>query len=117
MGALEGEVLECLWAADRPLTPREVLDETGEDLAYTTIMTILTRLWQKGLVERERNGKAYSYSPTVTEADLLASRMRSVLETSADQKATLSRFVETLSKRETNALRTALGQLGAGKKR
>jgi hypothetical protein len=43
--------------------------------------------------------------------------MRSVLETSADQKATLSRFVETLSKKETNALRIALGQLGAGKKR
>jgi predicted transcriptional regulator len=117
MGALETEVLECLWAADEPLTPRAVLEETGEDLAYTTIMTILTRLWQKGLVERERSGKAYFYSPLVSEPDLLASRMRSVLETSADQKATLSRFVETLSKREANALRSALGQLGPGKKR
>ncbi len=114
MGALETEVLECLWAVGEPLTPREVLEETDEDLAYTTIMTILTRLWQKGLVDRERSGKAFRYSPTVTEAELLASRMRSVLQTSADQKATLSRFVQTLSKREANALRRALRQLGAG---
>ena len=117
MGALESEVLQCLWAADTPLTPGEVLDMSGDDLAYTTIMTILTRLWNKGLVDRTRDGRAYRYSPRMTEAELMASRMRSVLQTSANQRATLSHFVETLSKREANALRKALVDLEADQKR
>lgn len=116
MGALETEVLQCLWEAGTPLTPGEVLDMSGEDLAYTTIMTILTRLWQKGLVDRTRDGRAYRYSPRMTEAELMASRMRSVLQTSANQRATLSHFVEALSKREANALRKALLDLEADPK-
>lgn len=117
MGGLEAAVLECLWAAGEPLTPRRVLELTDDELAYTTIMTILTRLWHKGLLERSRSGKAFAYAPAVTEADFVASRMRDALARSADRTATLSRFAELLTKREAKALRAALADLERGARR
>lgn len=117
MGGLEAAVLECLWDGEVPLTPRDVLDRMDGDLAYTTIMTILTRLWRKGLVERSRSGKAYAYSPLVSEADLVASRMRDALVSSADRSATLSRFAESLTTGEVTALRAALAELASGARR
>ena len=55
-GELEGQVLAARWAADRPLVPAEALDAVGGDLAYTTVMTILVRLHDKGLIERLLDG-------------------------------------------------------------
>lgn len=111
MGALEGEVLGCLWRSRAPMTPGEVLAALDGSLAYTTVMTILTRLWQKGLAEREQRGRAYAYSAAMTEADLTASRMRNTLATTSNRRAALNRFVDGLSKREATALRQALGEL------
>ena len=54
MGALEAEVLDVLWRADGPVTPADVRTAMGTDLAYTTVMTILVRLWEKGLTERTK---------------------------------------------------------------
>lgn len=113
MGALEGEVLAALWAADRPMTPRETLDALADDdLAYTTVMTILTRLWQKGVVEREQVGRAYVYTPKVSEADLAATRMHEQLARAGDKEAALSRFVGSLSRRDERLLRRVLGGMG-----
>src|SRR5215207_8334468 len=96
MGALEGQVLEYLWQAGRPLTAREVLDGINLDLAYTTVLTILTRLWKKGLTERERRGRVFLYQPKLDEADYLAGAMHRELERARDQAAVLSRFVGAL---------------------
>jgi predicted transcriptional regulator len=108
MGALETEVLEVLWAADGPRTPAEVLAATEADLAYTTVMTILTRLWQKGLADRVKQGRAYAYTATVSEADLVAARMQDQLSRSSDRVATMSRFVDGLDPDEAAALRALL---------
>jgi predicted transcriptional regulator len=115
VGSLERAVLEQLWAAAGPVTPREVLERLDADLAYTTVVTILTRLVAKGLVARERAGKAYVYRPEVAEADLIAERMRTTLASAGDRKATLSRFVEGLSKREARALRNLLDDVARGR--
>lgn len=111
MGSLETEVLAALWAADRPLTPGDVHEAVGSDLAYTTVMTILTRLWKKGLLERERSGRAYVYAPKVSEADLAAARMHEHLARAGDPEAALSRFVGALSQRDEKALRKILDGL------
>jgi predicted transcriptional regulator len=47
MGELEAEVMARLWSAGIPLTPSEVRDALGSELAYTTVMTILGRLWRR----------------------------------------------------------------------
>ena len=79
MGALEAEVLECLWSLKTAASPGDVMEAIDADLAYTTVMTILTRLWQKGLVSRAKNGRAYEYAPLVSEAELTAQRMQAHL--------------------------------------
>ena len=108
VGALEAAVLGCLWTAEGPLTPREVLTRVDEELAYTTVVTILTRLAAKGMVARERQGKVFVYHPKVSEADLIAKRMAAVLDGANDRQATLSQFVARLSNGEAEALRSVL---------
>jgi predicted transcriptional regulator len=110
MGELEHEVLTQLWILDAPATPAEVLDALDTDLAYTTVMTILTRLTDKGLAVRERRGRAYAYAPVVSEAELTAQRMHAVLEGSSDRSAALNGFVQSLSKRELTTLRAMLDE-------
>src|SRR3954454_7369001 len=61
-GALEQEVLACLGAAGRPLTVAEVLAEIGGDLAYTTVLTALSRLHAKGALTRQPAGRGYAYA-------------------------------------------------------
>jgi predicted transcriptional regulator len=108
MGALEAEVLAYLWKSDHAVTAREVRDGTGLDLAYTTVMTILARLWSKGLADRERHGRAYAYRPRLDEADYVARSMQEVLAHASDRTAVLSRFVGTLSRKDARALRALL---------
>ena len=112
MGELESEVMAQLWAADGPVTPAEVRDALGTDLAYTTVMTILVRLWEKGLAHRERQGRAFAYWPSVSEAELAAQRMRATLEHTGDREKVLARFVDALSPKDERILRRILSRLG-----
>ena len=113
MGALEADVLACLWAADEPITPAAVRHQLPQTLAYTTVSTILVRLWQKDLVSRVRKGKVFLYAATIGEADLAAQRMHQTLQRTGDHRAALSRFVDTLTTREAIALRQIIEQLDA----
>jgi predicted transcriptional regulator len=96
-GGLEGEVLAALWAAAGPLTPRAVQADLAGGLAYTTVMTTLSRLHEKGAVSRERVGRAYAYTPVLDQAGIAAARMRELLDAGGDRAAVLARFVGSLS--------------------
>ena len=109
-GSLETKVLAQLWARPSGATPGEVLDGLGTELAYTTVMTVLIRLWKKGLVDRSSRGRAYAYRAVITEADLAASRMRSVFEEVKDRELVFSSFVGGLSKKDERLLRRVLGE-------
>ncbi len=112
MGSLEAEILECLWRSDKPMNPREVREALDDDnLAYTTVMTILTRLWRKGLAVRSKQGRAFSYTAAIAEADYTAKKMQAMLAAATDPQAAMSRFVDGLDPRETSALRKALKEL------
>jgi predicted transcriptional regulator len=103
-GALEGEVLAHLWASPGPLTAAEVRANLGDRLAYTTVLTILTRLHAKGLVDREPRGRAFAFRPAVSEAELTARRMRVALDRAGDREAVLMHFVDELSAEDEAAL-------------
>lgn len=103
-------MLAVLWAADGPLTPAEVHETLGTELAYTTVATILGRLVDKGLVVRARAGRAHRYAPVVDEADVASTGFRSVLTRSHDRHALLQGFVESLSPDEEAMVRDLLGQ-------
>jgi predicted transcriptional regulator len=109
-GALEAEVLAALWVADGPLTPAEVRDALGSELAYTTVMTTLARLHEKGAVSRERSGRAFAYSPVQDQAGVAAARMADLLGTTPDREAVLARFVGELSADDERLLAELLGE-------
>ncbi|MFJ8592367.1 BlaI/MecI/CopY family transcriptional regulator [Streptomyces sp. NPDC093598] len=107
-GELESSVLAALWAADGPLTAREVRDRLPGDLAYTTVLTILSRLYDKGMLIRHREGRGYAYEPGRDEASHTAERMRTLLERGSDREAVLARFVSELSEHDERLLHRLL---------
>ena len=111
-GALEREVLACLAAAGRPLTPGEVRTKVGDDLAYTTIMTTLSRLHTKGAVERRPSGRGFAYEMSGGQADvessMTAHRMLQLLQGGRDRVGVLSRFVADLSPEDEELLANLL---------
>src|SRR3954449_11006356 len=99
-GALEQEVLACLAAARRPLTVAEVLAELGGDLAYTTVLTALSRLHGKGALTRQPAGRGYAYAlpadPAAVGAAVTARRMSRLLDSREDRAGGLARVVAAL---------------------
>jgi predicted transcriptional regulator len=103
-GALEAEIVAALWAAVDPLTPKQVQTELGDGLAYTTVMTALSRLYEKGVVSREKRGRAYAYTAVLDSPGIAAARMRELLEAGGDREAVLARFLGTLSDADEQTL-------------
>ena len=75
LGPLERKVMARLWAAG-PSTVAEVVaalnDGSSAPLAYTTVMTILARLFEKGFVSRAKNGRGFRYTAAADESELQA---------------------------------------------
>jgi predicted transcriptional regulator len=92
-----------LAAADRALTPGEVRDVLGTELAYTTVMTVLARLVEKGVLTRERAGRAFAYRRAAP-AEVTAQRMRGLLDAGDDRADVLTRFVGALSPEDERLL-------------
>lgn len=97
-------MLATLWASDHPLTPGDVVEVVGIELAYTTVQTILSRLHAKGAVRREPAGRAYAYTPVLDDAGLAANRMQAALAKGNDRVAVLRRFLRTLTPEDEAAL-------------
>jgi predicted transcriptional regulator len=110
-GALESEVLGLLQSSRQALTPGEVLLRLDDGLAYSTVVTVLSRLFDKGLLTRSKRGRAYAYTPVDDSHGLAARRMRQVLEADPDHEAVLARFVEDLSVGDEQLLRQLLDDL------
>lgn len=101
-------MLAALWSADESLTPTQVQAALGTDLAYTTVMTTLTRLYEKGAVGRERSGRAYAYQPVLDQNGIAAAQMHALLGRRQDHAAVLSQFVGGLSTDDEHALMAML---------
>ena len=86
--------METLWKAGEPLTVRQLLDELNRNrkprLAYTTVMTVMNRLTEKGALRRERRGRGYAYEPTAP--DMAGLAVDSVVREFGD--AALAQFVD-----------------------
>ena len=109
-GSLEAEVLEILRAAGEPLSPGDVRQRVTagtRELSYSTVVTIVSRLHDKGLLSRQRSGRGFTYTP-VDDASLAASRMSQALGSGSDHDEVLTRFVSGLSGRDARLLRHLL---------
>ena len=100
LGHLEARVIERLWDQGTAASVRH-LREAFPELAYTTVMTTLDRLYRKGLLVRRRRGRAFIYEPRCTRDELLSEMMSGhvthLLEASSASGALLSTLVRAVS--------------------
>jgi predicted transcriptional regulator len=109
-GQLESAVMDVIWAQDRPCLVREVRERLSYDrpLAYTTVMTVLTILYGKGVLCREKAGRAWRYWPAERREEHDARLMTEILLSGGDRRATLRRFLDRMSDEDLTALRTVV---------
>ncbi|WP_026554250.1 BlaI/MecI/CopY family transcriptional regulator [Arthrobacter sp. 35W] len=122
LGELERAVMDLLWERPEAITANELrdllsqrpaADGRGTDvksLAVTTVLTVLSRLEKKGLVERERNTRPHRYQAVTSRAEHTAELMLEVLGSAPDREAVLARFIGTVSDGEAETLRKLLGR-------
>ena len=106
--------MDELWNNTGTRSVREVHARLGRDgeLAYTTVMTVLDRLAKKGLVVRERDGRAYRYAAAQSREDLVAEVMHTALAADQTERtAELVAFVGRVSREDAAAMRAALARL------
>jgi predicted transcriptional regulator len=107
LGPLEQQLLTALWMR-RSATVREILDAGGINLAYTTVMTTLDRLYKKQLLNRIVEGRAFRYSPRYTQEELekaaVGETVRQLLGSGETAALPLSYLVEAVSQHDARLL-------------
>ncbi|MFO8082210.1 MAG: BlaI/MecI/CopY family transcriptional regulator [Armatimonadota bacterium] len=109
LGQLEAQVMEAVWDAGQPVCVEDVrsrLEEQGKDAAYTTIMTTMSRLHDKDLLEREQRGRAYYYVPALSRSELSDNVTRRVIDglLSSFAEPAISYFVEAVGDEDPDRL-------------
>ncbi|MFF6786354.1 BlaI/MecI/CopY family transcriptional regulator [Streptomyces sp. NPDC012510] len=99
-----------VWKWNRPVTVREVLEDLQRErsIAYTTVMTVLDNLHQKGWVRREAEGRAYRYEAVSTRAAYAAALMNEAWSQSDNPAAALVAFFGMMSEEQRQALTDAV---------
>lgn len=106
LGPLERSVMDQIWDRDDNVTVRDLIDAPGiRGLAYTTVMTVLDRLWRKGVVGRRRVGRAYSYHARTTREQYLSSLVGQVFAASDDRRSVLLGFAREIDADDLSDLR------------
>ncbi|MEU3854663.1 BlaI/MecI/CopY family transcriptional regulator [Streptomyces sp. NPDC029554] len=110
LGELEDAVMSRVWKWNRPVTVREVLEDLQKErsIAYTTVMTVLDNLHQKGWVRREAEGRAYRYEAVSTRAAYAAALMNDAWSQSDNPAAALVAFFGMMSEEQRRALNDAV---------
>jgi predicted transcriptional regulator len=107
LGPLETKVLDYLWDQRRALTVRQAQLNFPE-LAYTTLMTTLDRLFRKGLLVRRRLARAFTYEPRYSRQELLSEmvsgQVADLLRASGTTTAVLSTLVRAVGRRDAALL-------------
>ena len=106
-GILERDVMRVLWD-DSDLAVRDVQARLSRNVAYTTVMTTLDRLYKKGVLNRRQTGRAFLYSAALTRAQLRAQIAGGVLGgllqgRDGTTAPVLSNFVESVSEQDGGA--------------
>ena len=109
-GELESAIMDVVWSGDRAYLVREVRERLSYNrpLAYTTVMTVMNILYGKGVLCREKQGRAWRYWPAETREEHDARLMAEVLRSGGNERITMMRFVEQVSDEERENLRNAV---------
>lgn len=113
-GNLEAVIMDRVWDHEDPVTVREIFDELAEErqIAYTTVLSTMDNLHRKRWLQRERSGKAYLYTPSMSREERSAKLMREAFESGGDTDAVLAFFVEQMNDEQSAQLKAALRRAG-----
>lgn len=111
-GELEASVLAALWAAGKPQSAAEVRAVMPQPLARTTVATLLSRLHDKGVVDRKPATRGFVYYPVEDSHGLTARRMHRELDQDGDRNTVLARFIDGLTSDDEAELRRLLDENG-----
>lgn len=108
LGNLERETLAQVWR-QKEVSVRQVSDSLDQNLAYTTVMTTLDRLYKKGLLTRRKSGKSYLYAPRFSAEELERGLTTDVIGTLLDAgtaqiEPVLACIVDAVSERDLDLL-------------
>jgi predicted transcriptional regulator len=109
-GQLESAIMDVIWAGNRPYAVREVREQMtyGRPVAYTTVMTVMGILHGKGVLRREKHGRAWRYWPAEAKEEHDARLMAEVLRSGGNHRLTIRRFLERVSDDEMATLQDAV---------
>jgi predicted transcriptional regulator len=112
-GELESAIMDVMWAADRPYVVREVRERMRYDrhVAYTTVMTVMGILFRKGVLMREKTGRAWRYWPAESREEHDARLMIEVLHSGGDPGVTMRRFLESVGDEGLASVREAMNDV------
>jgi predicted transcriptional regulator len=110
MGALEKAVMDVLWTDGGWMAPAEVHAQLASErgLAYTTVTTVMVRLFEKERLERRKEGRAFAYHPTSTRTEWAAAQMNEALGAVIDRRSTLTHFLDRLDDADRTQIRRML---------
>ncbi len=108
LGPLETEIMQIVWQDERS-TVKKVHRKLSQhrEIAYTTVMTTMTRLAEKGVLRRHREGLAYVYTPAISESDFVTMVVQQVLDGLLDDYSTtaIDYIIDYLARRNPKELR------------
>jgi predicted transcriptional regulator len=108
LGPLETDIMQIVWQDERS-TVKKIHRKLSQarDIAYTTVMTTMSRLAEKGVLHRHREGLAYVYTPAISEEDFVQMVVRQVLDGLLDDysETAVDYMVDYLARRNPNELR------------
>src|SRR5215831_10218301 len=109
-GELETAIMDVMWNGDGPYVVREVRERLvySRPVAYTTVMTVMDILYRKGVLYRDKQGRAWRYWPVEAREDHDARLMAEVLRSGGDEEVTMRRFIERVNDEEMASLCSAL---------
>ncbi|WP_061291069.1 BlaI/MecI/CopY family transcriptional regulator [Herbidospora cretacea] len=108
LGTLERSIMDALWRHPDGIFAHDLAAKLPSQPATTTVLTVLVRLGNKGMVTRERVGRAHLYRAAVDKDAVVAEAMRAALDDAGDIEGAVQRFVGTVSPEVAAALREAL---------
>ncbi|ABU57382.1 MULTISPECIES: BlaI/MecI/CopY family transcriptional regulator [Roseiflexus] len=108
LGPLETDIMQIIWQDERS-TVKKVHRKLSQqrEIAYTTVMTTMSRLAEKGVLRRHREGLAYVYTPAITESDFVTMVVQQVLDGLLDDYSTtaIDYMIDYLARRNPKELR------------
>ena len=119
LGDLEADIMEMLWR-ESPASVRDVHEVLAKDrtIAYTTVMTVMSRLAKKGILRRNQSGRAYLYLPTQSREEFCSETISTVMQglLGGFGEPVLSHFVETVGSADAEKLDEIVRLIEARKK-